>query len=82
MARPIPMPPPGFDELSADEKVSYVQSLWDRVTADPSEIRVPEWHRTELTRRLREREGQQNGARDWEEVRRELRNGLNPIPEE
>ena len=28
MAQPA-MPPPGFDTLSSDEKLDYIQQLWD-----------------------------------------------------
>jgi pimeloyl-ACP methyl ester carboxylesterase len=31
MAKPVPLPPPGFDDLSIDEKIDYLQSLWDRI---------------------------------------------------
>jgi hypothetical protein len=30
MNRSLPIPPPGFDELPTDEKVRYVETLWDR----------------------------------------------------
>ena len=82
MARPVPMPPPGFDDLPADDKVSYVQSLWDRVAADEGKIPVPEWHRAELRRRLQKREEQTEEARDWDEVWSDLRRDLNLNPEE
>jgi hypothetical protein len=29
MSNPVPLPPPGFDDLSVDEKLDYLQSLWD-----------------------------------------------------
>lgn len=70
------MPPPGFDELSSDEKVSYVQSLWDLISADEGKIAVPEWHRSELKRRHRERERRASESRSWDEVRGELRRDL------
>ena len=28
------MPPPGFDDLPVDQKIDYVQSLWDRIAAN------------------------------------------------
>lgn len=52
MARPPPLPPPGFDDLSVEEKLDYVQSLWDRLSAPPAEIPVPDWHRKVLQERL------------------------------
>jgi PAS domain S-box-containing protein len=44
MAEPVPFPPPGFDELSGDEKIEYLQSLRDRIAATPETIPVPGWH--------------------------------------
>jgi len=41
----VPLPPPGFDDLSIDEKIDYLQSLWDRIAATPDAIPVPDWHR-------------------------------------
>jgi hypothetical protein len=38
MAKPVPLPPPGFDDLSVDEKIDYLQSLWDRIAATPGTI--------------------------------------------
>ena len=42
MANPVPLPPPGFDDLSVDEKIDYLQSLWDRIAAtpEPSRFRI------------------------------------------
>ena len=45
-------PPPGFDELSADEKVDYVQALWDRIADHPETVPVPRWHHEVLAERL------------------------------
>lgn len=42
MSEPIPSPPPGFDDLSVDERIDYVQSLWDRIPATPEQVPVPE----------------------------------------
>ena len=38
----VPLPPPGFDELPVDEKIDYLQSLWDRIAATPETVPVPE----------------------------------------
>ena len=39
MLKPVPLPPPGFDDLSVDEKIDYLQSLWDRIAATPRRFR-------------------------------------------
>lgn len=76
MPRPVPLPPPGFDELSVEEKVDYVQSLWDRIAADQQEVPVPEWHRAVLRQRLQDRETHPGDALYGEEVRVELQREL------
>jgi putative addiction module component (TIGR02574 family) len=38
--------------LSAAERLELVEELWDSLAATPEAVPVPEWHRTELDRRL------------------------------
>jgi putative addiction module component (TIGR02574 family) len=71
MAKPA-IPPPGFDELSPDEKLEYVQALWDRVSEHPEDVPVPDWHREVVAQRLAaQRRGVAIG-RPWSEVREDL----------
>jgi putative addiction module component (TIGR02574 family) len=73
MARALPNPPPGFDDLSIDEKLDYVQSLWDRILAHPEDIPVPEWHLEIVRERLAEYEADPNsGNISLEEFRERL----------
>jgi putative addiction module component (TIGR02574 family) len=44
--------PPGFDDLSKADQIRYLQSLWDRIAALPSEIPVPESHLELAEKRL------------------------------
>jgi len=45
--------PPGFNELSKAEKVRYLQTLWDQISAQPNDIPVPESHLQLAEERLR-----------------------------
>ncbi|MBI1785160.1 addiction module protein [Candidatus Sumerlaeota bacterium] len=54
MAYKIPNPPAGFDNLSPEEQIDYVQSLWARVAATPEKVPVPDWHLAILDQRLKE----------------------------
>ena len=56
MAERVPFPPPGFDELSVDEKIGYLQSLRDRVAATPETIP----HRENLEERLKDLQADPN----------------------
>lgn len=71
MAQPA-LPPPGFDELSADEKLEYVQALWESVSERPEDVPVPDWHRRVVAERLAAHRGGEASARPWSEVREDL----------
>ena len=78
MSRALPLPPPGFDALSVDEQIDYVQSLWDHIAARPEDVPVPDWHREILAGRLEEaHRANKDQGRDWEEVEKDLTAELN-----
>ena len=72
MGNPLPLPPPGFDDLNVDEQVEYVQGLWDRIAANADRVPVPEWHRDILEERLRDLEADPDAGRPWEQVKADL----------
>ncbi len=70
MANPVPLPPPGFDDLSVDDQIEYVQSLWDRIAAIPEQVPVPE--REILNERLKDYEVDPDAGESWDIVRDRL----------
>lgn len=72
MSQALPIPPPGFDALSIDDQIDYVQSLWDRVAARPEDIPVPDWHREIINERLAAHRTNQDPAKEWDELEREI----------
>lgn len=44
---------PQIDELSKAEKILFVEELWDEIAQDDEEISVPDSHKKELDRRLK-----------------------------
>jgi len=73
MSQSIPDPPPGFDDLSVDEKIEYVQLLWDRIAAAAERISIPERHRRVIAERMCELAANPDAGRSWEAFRDELR---------
>lgn len=73
MPKAVPLPPPGFDDLSVDEKIDYLQSLWDRIAASPGSIPVPDWHREIIDERLKDLEANPDAGDTWEAVQERLR---------
>ena len=52
--------------LSPEEKVDYVQSLWDRITTSEDRVPVPDWHKEVIRQRLADPEA---NPMDWDQVR-------------
>jgi putative addiction module component (TIGR02574 family) len=71
MAQPVPNPPPGFETLSVDEQIEYVESLWDRIV-EQSPVPLPEWQRELLDERLAAYRVDPEAGRPWAEVKAEL----------
>jgi len=72
MSQALPLPPPGFDSLSVDEQIDYVQSLWDQIAARPEDVPIPDWHREILAERLAAHHANQDQGKDWEEFEKDL----------
>lgn len=76
MVKPFAAPPPGFDDLPVEDRIEYVQALWDRIAASPEDVPVPSWHVEVLDERLDDLEANPDDSAPWEEVRAGLRTGL------
>jgi len=76
MSQALPIPPSGFDALSIDDQIVYVQTLWDRIAARPEDVPVPDWHREIINERLAAHRADNNHGKDWEEVEREITSEL------
>lgn len=67
------LPPPGFDELSPEEQLDYINALWHRLVTHAESVPVPDWHREIVAERLAEyRAGKAGKGRSWAEVRKDL----------
>jgi putative addiction module component (TIGR02574 family) len=58
--------------MSVEEKIDYVQALWDRIAADEAQVPVPDWHREVLDERLADYKARPDQGRPWEEVEADL----------
>ncbi len=76
MSKIIPTPPPGFDDLPVDERIDFVQSLWDRIAATPEQVPVPELHRRIIRDRLEAYRENPAVGRPWAEVRSDIERKL------
>ena len=72
MGHSLPVPPPGFDGLSAEDKIRYVQALWDHIAADADQVPLPDWQKRLLDERLADLKNDPDASVPWEEVRARL----------
>jgi hypothetical protein len=82
MSSKVPFPPPGFDDLSADEQADYAGDLWDRVTLREHELSVPDWHLKLLQEREARYEKEGMTGTPWEELEKELFDDLTDPPKD
>ncbi len=71
-----PTPTPGFDDLSVDEQIDFVQSLWDRIAETSEHVPVPEWHREIIRERLEAYHVAPSDGRLWADVRTDIERKL------
>ncbi|MFO0762425.1 MAG: addiction module protein [Byssovorax sp.] len=76
MSHALRYPPMGFDDLSVDQQIDYVQTLWDRIAGREDQVSVPAWHREILDERLADDEANPDAGRAWEQVEADLRSRL------
>jgi putative addiction module component (TIGR02574 family) len=68
MAHSLPLPPTGFDALSVEEQIDYVQSLWDRIAATADQVPLQQWQQALLEERLAAHRQAPEDARPWREA--------------
>ena len=64
--------PPGFDEAPKEQRIAFVQELWDRIAQEPERVPVPAEHRRILEERLKEYRANSKAGRPWSQVRDQL----------
>lgn len=67
-------PKPFLDEINGlpiEERLQLVEDIWDAIAASPESVPVPDWHLTELDRRIDDPSPDPDLS--WDEVRDRLR---------
>ena len=68
MTQEPPFPPDGFDDLSINERIDYVQALWDHIASEADALPIPEWQVAILNERLAEHERNPGAGSPVDEV--------------
>jgi hypothetical protein len=72
----VPFPPPGFDDLSVDEKSEYLELVLNRIATTSEMLPVPEWCREVISERLRDLESNPSSGDTWAVAQKRLRGSL------
>jgi len=71
--------PPEFKNLSLDDRIAYVQDLWDFIAMNPDSLQVSDEHKRILDERLDSFDENPDSGVPWEEFRNELLTKLRKI---
>jgi len=61
--------PEDFKILSSDDRIEYVQSLWDFIAQTPDQVPIPESHKQVLDNRLATHQDEAKLAEPWDQAR-------------
>lgn len=65
----------GIDKLETEEQLALLDELWESLSQDPISDAIPDWHRTELRRRVATFEANPDPGQPFEEVIADIRRG-------
>ncbi|HVF23105.1 MAG TPA: addiction module protein [Pyrinomonadaceae bacterium] len=69
----LPGLPPGFEQLSYEEQLDYVEQLFDYVTSNAKYVEIPAWHVQILEERMARYRAVGVEGRTWDEFEKELK---------
>jgi len=61
--------PNEFIVLSSDDRISYVQDLWDFIAETPEQVPIPDSHKQILDQRLAAYKADPSTGKPWSQVR-------------
>jgi len=64
--------PPEFDALPKEQRIAFVQELWDRIASDPKNLPIPDEHKRILDERLDAYRANPRPERSWSKMRDQL----------
>ena len=64
--------PPEFNSATKEQRIAFVQALWDQIAQDPANVPIPEHHKRILEERIRAYRANPQSGRPWSEVRDEI----------
>jgi Putative addiction module component len=69
----MPLPILPLKEMSVEEKLQTMETLWQDLSANSEQIESPAWHEEELRVREAQIGSGETGFVDWEKAKEEIR---------
>ena len=63
-------------EMTVEEKILTMESLWDSLSQIPNDLESPDWHGEILAERAAALERGEDGFEDWESAKADIRSQL------
>jgi putative addiction module component (TIGR02574 family) len=60
-------------ELDVDERIELAEDIWDSIVAVPERVRLADWQREELRRRLEQYRADPSAGSPWDVVKQRIR---------
>ena len=64
--------PADMRELPVSDRLRLIEELWDSLDNEIEALPLPDWHKTELDKRLAAHEADPAAARPWDEVKADI----------
>ena len=59
-------------ELPIQQRIQLVEDIWDSIAEMPEVVKIPEWHKRELEKRLEAYHANPNEGSPWQDVRKRM----------
>ena len=59
-------------EIPIDERIQLVEDIWDSIAEVPESVKVPEWHKKVLDKRLERFHANSGSASPWKYIKEKI----------
>jgi putative addiction module component (TIGR02574 family) len=59
-------------EIPIDQRIQLVEDIWDSIAEVPQSVKVPDWHKNELEKRLENYHANPEEESPWAEVKERI----------
>lgn len=65
-----------LDEMSTQEKLLLMETIWDNLSQEDEELQSPDWHKEKLNQREKSISEGNSEFLDWDEAKENIKNSI------